>query len=266
MGRFQREETLSLLTIQTDSAYSPFHFANAALDGGSSVDYNVTTISYVSTRISSMKLLRSITLPEQSAYINFFAISLLPALPPDAVAKVRISVQNVRSTTKWLDDPSGTDRDAGDTKVQSVEITLNNLAALNASHSTWLIGRHNATVRVVSDALDTVVAGRVRRLRSNDQVVVRVGVRNRPGVEPGTKVRVSVVMGSVDGPEVVLDNNEDWEVVAGIPEWRSDDASLRTHEAPDWVGIHIVDRVYARVLLTSRLRLPSSMMQNSESL
>ncbi|THG97827.1 hypothetical protein EW026_g4244 [Hermanssonia centrifuga] len=121
-------------------------------------------------------------------------------------------------------------------KVQQIEVTLNNLAPLNASTSSWLTATYN--VSLVSDDIETVVPGIVKRLRSNDQVVVPVGVRNRVGVKSGTSAKVQVVLSSAGENQaerdVKLEDANDWDVVAGIPEWTNGDASLRTHEAPEW--------------------------------
>ena len=86
------------------------------------------------------------------------------------------------------------------------------------------------------EALETVIPGRVTRLRSNDRVVVRVGVRNRPGVRAGARVGVSVVVSVRGEAGVEVVEADGWEVVAGIPEWTAGDESLRTHEAPEWVS------------------------------
>ncbi len=221
-------------------SFSPFHYANATLDSGHTTDYNVTSISYVSVRIPNAKALQSVTLPLDSTYINFFSVTLLPALTsggPSQTADVQLSVQNVRSTTKWIGGADGSSAD----KVQQIEVTLNNLAPLNASTSSWLTATYN--VSLVSDDIETVVPGIVKRLRSNDQVVVPVGVRNRVGVKSGTSAKVQVVLSSAGENQaerdVKLEDANDWDVVAGIPEWTNGDASLRTHEAPEWVSIYV---------------------------
>ncbi|KAF7792727.1 hypothetical protein EIP86_003825 [Pleurotus ostreatoroseus] len=227
---------------------TPFHYANATLDSGHTIDYNVTSIGYISLRVPNARALHSVTLPESDTYINFFSISLLPALSTQgtngSASSVHLSVQDVRSTTKWIDDAtslSAADANTNATsnsqgKIQQMEITLNNPASLDAPSSTWVTRAHNLRLTLASDAFDTVVPGRVVRLRSNDQVVVRVGVRNRPDVKTGEKVNARVVMQGDEG-DIALDGSDGWEVVAGIPEWTEGDESLRTHEAPDWVQL-----------------------------
>ncbi|KAJ3553679.1 hypothetical protein NM688_g3482 [Phlebia brevispora] len=217
---------------------TPFHYANATLDSGHTIDYNVTSIGYISLRVPNEKALRSVTLPTSDTYINFFAISLLPASPlPRSTGSplIHLSVQNVRSTTKWM-DVSAARGVAANEKVQQIEITLNNLAPLDAPMSSWITRKHNFSVSLVSDALYTVVPGNVVRLRSNDQVVVRIGVQNLPHAKPGTNATANVVwqLASGTATDLIIDGLSGWEVVAGIPEWTSDDTSLRTHEAPDW--------------------------------
>lgn len=214
----------------------------------------MTSIGYATVRVSSAKALRAVTLPDSTSFINVFAVSLLPASAPapassqnsqNSAGVVHLSVQNVRSTTKWMFATNTTNGE----KLQQIEITLNNLSPLTSGPTSWITRAHNLTLALASDALDTVVPARVVRLRSNDQVVVNVGVRNRPGVRVGASATVRVVVSSSSGVAaagtVVVDgvnglNGENgqggWEVVAGIPEWVDGDESLRTHEAPDWVS------------------------------
>ncbi|KAI0076394.1 glycoside hydrolase family 29 protein [Panus rudis PR-1116 ss-1] len=216
--------------------HTPYHYANSSLDSGKTIDFNVTSIQYVSARIPSDKPLKSITLPQSDSYINIFSISLLGSVMSDSgnTSQLALAVQNVRSTTKWVEDSESNDSE----KIQQIEVTLSNLSPLSAPQSTsWLTTPHNLTL--VSNEIKTVIPGRVVRLRSNDQVVVRVGIRNADGVNPGTKVKVRVALTEErSGTELKLGVNgqdeEGFEIVAGVPEWTDDDESLRTHEAPDW--------------------------------
>lgn len=138
-----------------------------------------------------------------------------------------LGIQSVRSTTKWLD--SGSCKNSS--RIQQIEVRLDNLAPLGSPTSAWLTSAH--TVTLDSSLLHTVVPGIIYRLRPNDQVLVSVGVCNADGVNPGSPAQVSVVLKDATGKSV--HTSDQWLVTAGIPDWTTGDASLDTHEAPEWV-------------------------------
>lgn len=198
------------------------------------MDHNITSISYISARIPNDKPLKSITLPANTSYINFFAISLVSGTPSGSVDSPRLSVRNVRSTTKWVDA-----KDASSEKIQQIEVTLANLSPLSApTNSSWLTSTHSLYLTSSNDEIKTVIPGKVIRLRSNDQVVIPISIQNNHKVEAGTKVQVTVHLRSEKNSTAVLLETEgqEFEIIAGIPEWNNSDESLRTHEAPDWVS------------------------------
>ena len=139
----------------------------------------------------------------------------------------------MRSTTKWFD--SG-DSGSGP-KIQQIEVTLANLSPLSASPNTsWINAPHYVTVSAPNGEIETVIPGRVLRLRSNDQVVVPVGIRSAHTLSVGAKVRVKVQINS-ESSFIPFENQQtEFEITAGIPEWQNNDESLRTHESPDWVS------------------------------
>lgn len=206
-----------------------------------SVNNNVTSISYVSTRIPNDKPLKSITLPVDTSYINFFAISLISvpdntghtASTSDANAGPSLNVQGVRSTTKWVDNNNPS------SKIQRIEVTVANLSPLSApTNTSWVTSPHTITLVSPNSEIETVSVGSFHRLRSNDQVVIPVGIRNSPRVPPGNKIKVRVQINSdrIDGPLAHPSAQTEFEITAGIPEWNDTDESLRTHEIPDWVS------------------------------
>lgn len=219
---------LTLMILAHDGS-SPFHYANPNLDGGKTVDYNITSISYVTARIPNDKPLRSITLPSDSSFINFFAISLV-GVASNSTGPV-LSVENVRSTTKWFDS------DEAGSKIQRIEVTLANLSPLSAPfNASWITSPHNVTLSSSNNEIVTVIPGNVLRLRSNDQVVIPVGIRSAQTLSVGSKVKVKVQIHS-ESSLVSFENQEaEFEITAGIPEWKDSDDSLRTHESPDWVS------------------------------
>ncbi|OBZ73091.1 Alpha-L-fucosidase [Grifola frondosa] len=186
--------------------HTPWHYANGSLEYNNTVDHNITHILYATMRVPSALPLVSITLPEPDTYINWFSITLrsasssLPSVPV-------LGVQSVRSTTKWFDSelPS-TD------SIQIIEVRLDNLAPLDGTTDSWIRTPYNVSISSSDSSLITVVPATLKRLRSNDQALLRVGDQH--------------------GHEVY--RSEGWEVTAGIPEWVKGDASLATHEAPEW--------------------------------
>jgi alpha-L-fucosidase len=130
------------------------------LDGNTTIDHNITHIRYVTSRIPNAKALKSITLPTKSTQINFFSISLVPAVTVGSESN--LNIPSVRSTTKHMhSDPS----------LQQIEILLDSLAPLDSTN--WITSSHIVTVNF--SAVETVILSVVRRLRSNDQALVRVG-------------------------------------------------------------------------------------------
>ena len=207
------------------------------------MNHNVTSISYVSTRIPNDKPLKSITLPVDTSYINFFSISLVSVPATNGRANTTselspgpiLSVQGVRSTTKWLES----DTVAHGSRIQRIEVTLANLSPLSAPvNASWITSPHTISLFSSHGEIETVKVGTFQRLRSNDQVVIPVGIRNSARVASGSKVKVRVQIHSngVGNSLVQPTAQNEFEITAGIPEWDDSDESLRTHEIPDWVG------------------------------
>ena len=216
------------------------------------IDYNRTHIHFVTVSVRNDKKLKSVTLPVQSSQINFFSVSLISAdasvaagaMEAEALASSgqqvldsgaapsaapALSVQTVRSTTKWLGETT-----SKSARTQIIEVTINNVSPLNAPLAEWVTSNHS--VSLVSSSLHTVTSGSFRRLRTNDQVTVVVGVQNSVGVASGSNATVTVVVKDKDGKEVALAGGaQAWPVVAGIPDYQNNDPSLDTHESPEWV-------------------------------
>ncbi|KAI0036162.1 glycoside hydrolase family 29 protein [Vararia minispora EC-137] len=201
--------------------WTPWHYANPALDSNLTIDYNRTHIQYVTTSLPSDRNISSLVLPGTDAAMAFFSITLVPAVPSPIAPTLQ--VQNVRSTTKWLNEgATGNDR-----------VTINNLATRNASIDTWILTNH--TVAISSPFLTTVRPGSFRRLRASDQIIVTVGVQNAAGVSAGTPTNATIVVTDASGQTVAVERaDQGWTVTAGIPDWQNNDDSLSTHEAPNW--------------------------------
>ena len=59
-----------------------------------------------------------------------------------------------------------------------------------------------------------------------------MGVQNAEGVDDGTTVHAEVLIRDEEGRTV--SRSDGWKVAAGIPPFVAGDASLKTHESPEW--------------------------------
>lgn len=141
-----------------------------------------------------------------------------------------MSVQYARSTTRWAQSNYSANA-VPDTTAQIFQVALDNLASIDAPHSTWVSGNHSVTIE--GEGLETVQPYALKRLRSGDQVIMKIGVKNSFGVPTKTKGKVVVR----DGLGTVVFESDEYEFMAGIPDYESVDASLSQHEAADWVGV-----------------------------
>ncbi|MEV6110810.1 alpha-L-fucosidase [Streptomyces sp. NPDC051940] len=162
--------------------------------------------------------------PNQPA-LHVFALSLQPAATGRAVA-----LRAAASTTSLIEDVG----------AQSVEATL-----LNAG-TVWLTRGDEVTVAVDVPGARTIAPARVPVLAPGEQARVRIGIRNRTGVAPGT-VQPGRVVATGRGAQAAEARRD---LTLGVPDYRPDDASLATHRAPYWFheakfGIFIHWGVYA---------------------
>jgi alpha-L-fucosidase len=199
-----------------------------SLDYNTTIDHNITHILYVNTLINNTSPLQRITLPSSDAFINWFSITLRPTDSPSSSQAQGpiLGIQNVRSTTKWMNGNA-----TGANRVQTIEVLLDNLSPQTASESSWLTGSHSVVVN--SPDLETVTPGIVKRLRPNDQVLVKVGVRNKQRHGVGTKSTGTASVLDTHGQEIY--QSGEFPLTAGIPDYAPNDESLGTHETPDWV-------------------------------
>lgn len=225
---------------------SPYHYANASLDANMTISHNVTEIQYASTRVTNDKKLVSITLPAAKQNIRIFSISLLPTSPllssSSSLSTLKqLRVQNVRSTTKWVDL---TAQEFPAERIQLVEVTISNAAALAAGFTSWITSP--LFVHLSSGSIRTIVPGTFMRLRSNDQIIVTVGIVNQQNVEIGSDASVQVVLtDSRSKPVRFLNEHARWDISAGILAWQPNDKSMGTHETPNWVSFYSATGTYA---------------------
>ncbi|KAG8715678.1 hypothetical protein FRC09_016422 [Ceratobasidium sp. 395] len=219
--------------FQTDNPsngpiWTPYHYANTTVLTPDGINHNETWIFAFQAGLDNSKTLKSIQLPAtKSPNIHMFAITLYGP-PPAQIPKAPVlNVQYARSTTRWAQSNYSANA-IPDPLTQIFEVALDNLAPIDGSNSTWVAGSY--TVSVEGKGLQTVRPYKLKRLRSGDQVIMKIGVRN--SFKAPTKTRGKVVLRDVKGK--VVFQSEEYEFMAGIPDYEANDASLSQHEAADW--------------------------------
>ncbi|ESK89470.1 glycoside hydrolase family 29 protein [Moniliophthora roreri MCA 2997] len=203
-------------------------------NGSTHRNWNITRMFTFQHHLDNTKVLTGLILPNETSSsqltgvvsVHIFAITLLSVTndnSSDTNGPI-LNVQNVRSTANF--------RTVNESEVQLVEITLNNLAlsANSSDTSNWLT--KPVELSLCSHSVDTLIPGKVNRLRGGDQVRVLVGIINKEGVEAGTIVSGVKVKVTSQGEDEMLDAI--WTITAGIPDYYVGDDSLRTHESTEW--------------------------------
>lgn len=191
-----------------------------------SVDWNRTNIFQTRNWLDSSKELTSLILPNVtggsatdpggaaiSSRLHIFALTLVPAI--DDAEEPVLSVQYARSTQKWVE---------GSDKVQIYEVTINNAGSKD------ILREHAAEVTIESSGVQTIKPGYIRRLRTGDQVIVKVGVKTKDGVQSGASGEATV---KVEGNNL-RGSSYTFNATFGIKEYEPTYESIYTHDSPDW--------------------------------
>ncbi|QIB42290.1 alpha-L-fucosidase [Streptomyces aureoverticillatus] len=141
--------------------------------------------------------------------LHVFALSLQP------VAEGRALVLRDAHSTVSLLESSG---------AQSVEATVVNAGTVP------VLAADRLAVRVDVDGARTVAPASVTRLDPGEQARVRVGIRNRTGVQPGTRRDGEIVAAGRGGQAAGTRRP----LTLGVPDYRPTADSLATHQAPYW--------------------------------
>jgi alpha-L-fucosidase len=142
--------------------------------------------------------------------LHVFALSLQPVVTGRAVR-----VRDAASTTRQIPYH-------GRKRAQVVDVTVVNLG------TGWITSGRALTVTVAGAGVRTVVPARVSRLAPGEEARVEVGIVS-PGLPAGAPVTGTV---RVDGAGIAV--SRPVALTAGIPAYQVTDASLATHQAPDW--------------------------------
>ncbi|MFE5159904.1 alpha-L-fucosidase [Streptomyces sp. NPDC056697] len=157
----------------------------------------------------------AITLPTTSRpepkkpALHLFALTLQPAAQGRA-----LTLRDARSTVSLLESNG----------AQSVEATVVNAGTVT------LLAADSVTIAVDVPGARTVSAAPVTRLDPGEQARVRIGIRNRVGVAPGTRQEGRIV--AKGGGRTVADTGRS--LTLGVPDYRPTADSLATHQAPHW--------------------------------
>ncbi|MBO1332081.1 alpha-L-fucosidase [Streptomyces sp. VRA16 Mangrove soil] len=157
----------------------------------------------------------AITLPKlnpaeaNKTALHVFALTLQPAAEGRALL-----LRDARSTFSLLEE----------TGAQSVEATV-----LNAG-TVAVLAADALTVGVDVPGARTVAPARVTWLAPGEQARVRVGIRNRGGIAPGT-VRSGSVVATGRGQQAATAARK---LTLGVPDYAPTEASLSGHQAPYW--------------------------------
>ncbi|MBO0513098.1 alpha-L-fucosidase [Streptomyces beijiangensis] len=177
-------------------------------------DANRVSFGVSEVAIDPSKEIVGVTLPTthpaeaDKSSLHVFALSLQPAAEGRA-----LTLRGAHSTTSSLD--SG---------AQSVEATVVNAGTVG------ILAADALTVSVDVDGARTVEPARIPRLAPGDQARVRIGIRSKPGVDPGTQ-RAGRVVARGRGQEAAASPSQ---LTLGVPDFQPTDASLSTHQAPYW--------------------------------
>lgn len=128
-----------------------------------------------------------------------------------------ISLVAPNLTTKWFE---------GSDYVQIVELFVQ-----NTDKTRFLTKGSDLKVTIDSPSLDTVVPGTVKRLAPGQKALIQVGVKNKSGVQPGTKC-AGKVTASLKGQK--QSSTADLSGSCGIADYTNTADSLNTHRTPEW--------------------------------
>ncbi|KAH8433485.1 uncharacterized protein LDX57_011119 [Aspergillus melleus] len=196
--------------------------------GNESIDYNRSNIFHAVNWLDSSKELVALTLPNVTGgsatepggedigtRLHVFALSLLASRDEGDGEGLRLKVQYARSTRKWIE---GTDQ------IQIVEVLVNNVGGQ------FLLRNHSVSLKIDSPGVQTVSPARIKRLAPGDRVIVEIGVKNKPGVKPGSQGPASVVIWG----HGVHARRYTFNATYGIPAYEPTYESIYAHESPSW--------------------------------
>ncbi|TLD08102.1 hypothetical protein PspLS_12118, partial [Pyricularia sp. CBS 133598] len=132
------------------------------------------------------------------------------------VAPSSLAIQGPVLTSKWFE---------GSDYVQVVEMVLRNTDTVNA-----FIAADKLTITALSDSIELVQPAVVKRLMPGQEVVVQIGVKNKPTTPRGTSCSVTIKASwseSSSASTTALG-------VCGFGDYTADRTSLSRHWTPDW--------------------------------
>lgn len=142
----------------------------------------------------------------------------------------QLEVQYARSSTNWI---------PGLNRTQIFEVVVNNIGKDNR------VLDEPIQVAVDSPGFDTVLQGKIKRLRPRDQATVQVGVVNQKGIKPGITGPATAILTGAG-----VNASYTFEATYRVGEYKPTYKAIYTHESPSWYnnakfGIFVHWGVYA---------------------
>ncbi|UNI15413.1 Alpha-L-fucosidase [Purpureocillium takamizusanense] len=131
-----------------------------------------------------------------------------------------LSIVAPNMTSKWLEKSD---------YVQIIEMFVE-----NTDDREYVTAAHGLQISVKSSSLDTLVPGTLKRLAPKQSAIVQVGVKNKPGVKPGTACSADIVPeyrarhGGPAGKSAKVSGS------CGIGDFEESVQSVQSHRSPDW--------------------------------
>ncbi|KAI6529597.1 hypothetical protein MCOR10_003667 [Pyricularia oryzae] len=165
---------------------------------------------------SSRLLFAWAVVPALVARANPIVLGRTEALVAAHVAPRSLAIQGPVLTSKWFE---------GSDYVQVVEMVLRNTDNVNA-----FIAADKLTITAVSDSVELVQPALVRRIMPGQEVVVQIGVKNKPTTPRGTSCSVTIQASWGES----LSTSTTASGVCGFGDYAADRTSLSRHWTPDW--------------------------------
>ncbi|KAJ4302906.1 hypothetical protein N0V90_001797 [Kalmusia sp. IMI 367209] len=202
IAELRSEPWWSFLAINRgEIVYPSFYTAN-------STNFNSSHIFELEATLTPGKQLTAITLPNTTnsttGRIHVFAVSLW-----EVDTGSSLGIQSVKPTQKWID--------YGGKRSQVVEVTVNN-AGTECIHGDGL------TISIAGSEIQTVQAGKIKRLCPGDQKHVNVAVTGsgQCAVEVGIAYEKNRTVHTFN------------DLGFGLTDWTLSNSNLARHESPQW--------------------------------
>ncbi|KIE00474.1 Glycoside hydrolase, subgroup, catalytic core, partial [Metarhizium majus ARSEF 297] len=130
-----------------------------------------------------------------------------------------LQINKPNITSKWID---------GSDLVQIVEVYINNTDPTN-----YLTEADNLVVEVLSDSVDTVVRGTLKRLGPRQAAIVQIGIKNKPKAKAGSQC-TGIIVANYGNKRGGKQATQPVSGTCGFIDYTATKSSVNPHLAPDW--------------------------------